>query len=219
MAANISRMAMLDSEEAARRLGVKVPTLYAYVSRGLISTMKGPDGRRNLFSTEEIEERARRLKRARNNEIRVATIATGVSKLHEDGPSYRGVSAVSLVASSSYEQVADLLWQAAPGPWEAAPEAVDVANRESFAARDRIRLAVVVAGAADPLRADLRPAAVHHAARRLIATAVLALDPGLSPDGEQVHRPAGQRLPGPVDQGSIAERGEGSGLGHARADL
>src|SRR5262245_9778895 len=91
--ANISRMQMLDSEEAARRLGVKVPTLYAYVSRGLISTVKGPDGRRNLFSTEEIEERARRLRRGHNAEIRVATIATGVSKLHEDGPSYRGVPA------------------------------------------------------------------------------------------------------------------------------
>lgn len=175
-------MQMLDSEEAARRLGVKVPTLYAYVSRGLISTTKSPDGRRNLFSTEEIEERARRLRRARNSEIRVATIATGVSKLHEDGPSYRGVPAVSLVASSSYEEVADLLWNAEPGPWLAAPEAVDIAARASFAARDRIRLAVVVAGATDPLRADLRPTAVTRSARRLIATAVQALDAGPTPD-------------------------------------
>lgn len=177
-------MQMLDSEEAARRLGVKVPTLYAYVSRGLISTTKSPDGRRNLFSTEEIEERARRLRRARNSEIRVATIATGVSKLHEDGPSYRGVPAVSLVASASYEEVADLLWNAEPGPWVAAPEAVDVAAKASFAARDRIRLAVVVAGATDPLRADLRPTAVTRSARRLIATAVQALDAGPTPEGD-----------------------------------
>ncbi|HEX7159752.1 MAG TPA: citrate synthase [Trebonia sp.] len=175
-------MQMLDSEEAARRLGVKVPTLYAYVSRGLISTTKSPDGRRNLFSTEEIEERARRLRRARNSEIRVATIATGVSKLHEDGPSYRGVPAVSLVAAASYEEVADLLWNAEPGPWVAAPEAVDVAAKASFAARDRIRLAVVVAGATDPLRADLRPTAVTRSARRLIATAVQALEAGPSAD-------------------------------------
>ncbi|HEY7274609.1 MAG TPA: citrate synthase [Trebonia sp.] len=177
-------MQMLDSEEAARRLGVKVPTLYAYVSRGLISTTKSPDGRRNLFSTEEIEERARRLRRARNSEIRVATIATGVSKLHEDGPSYRGVPAASLVASASYEEVADLLWNAEPGPWVAAPEAVDVAAKASFAARDRIRLAVVVAGATDPLRADLRPTAVTRSARRLIATAVQALDAGPTPEGD-----------------------------------
>jgi citrate synthase len=190
-------MQMLDSEEAARRLGVKVPTLYAYVSRGLISTTKSPDGRRNLFSTEEIEERARRLRRARNSEIRVATIATGVSKLHEDGPSYRGVPAASLVASSSYEEVADLLWNAEPGPWVAAPEAVDVVAKASFAARDRIRLAVVVAGATDPLRADLRPTAVTRSARRLIATAVQALDAGPASgedDGEQAEVSIAERL-------------------------
>jgi citrate synthase len=189
-------MQMLDSEEAARRLGVKVPTLYAYVSRGLISTTKSPDGRRNLFSTEEIEERARRLRRARNSEIRVATIATGVSKLHEDGPSYRGVPAVSLVTSASYEEVADLLWNAEPGPWVAAPEAVDVAAKASFAARDRIRLAVVVAGATDPLRADLRPTAVTRSARRLIATAVQALNAGPTPeaDDEQAEVSIAERL-------------------------
>jgi len=189
-------MQMLDSEEAARRLGVKVPTLYAYVSRGLISTTKSPDGRRNLFSTEEIEERARRLRRARNSEIRVATIATGVSKLHEDGPSYRGVPAVSLVASASYEEVADLLWNAEPGPWVAAPEAIDVAAKASFAARDRIRLAVVVAGATDPLRADLRPTAVTRSARRLIATAVQALNAGPTPeaDDEQAEVSIAERL-------------------------
>ena len=90
-------MQMLDSEEAARRLGVKLPTLYAYVSRGVITPMKGPDGRRNLFSAEEIDERSRRIRRARNTEIRVATIGTSVSKLHEGGPSYRGVPAAGLI--------------------------------------------------------------------------------------------------------------------------
>ena len=192
-------MQMLDSEEAARRLGVKVPTLYAYVSRGLITAMKGPDGRRNLFSTDENEERSRRLRRAGDTEIRVATIATGVSKLHEDGPSYRGIPAVSLVSTSSYEQVADLLWQAEPGPWAASPESVDVAALNNFAARDRIRLAVVVAGATDPLRADLRREAVIRSARRLIAAAVQALDPGPSGNG------SAQGQPGEASE-PIAER-------------
>ena len=30
---------MLTTDEAARRLGVKVPTLYAYVSRGLLESI------------------------------------------------------------------------------------------------------------------------------------------------------------------------------------
>lgn len=199
MAANIPRMQMLDSGEAARRLGVKLPTLYAYVSRGLITPMKGPDGRRNLFSADEIEQRSRRLRRARSTEIRVATIGTSVSKLHEDGPYYRGVPAIGLVATSSYEQVADLLWRAEPGPWQVAPEVIDIATLAPLAARDRIRLAVVLAGATDPLRADLRREAVIRAARRLIATAVHALDSGAA---------NGSRLPESpeADECPIAER-------------
>jgi citrate synthase len=200
MTANIPLMQMLDSEEAARRLGVKVPTLYAYVSRGLISTVKSPDGRRNLFSTEEIEQRARRLRRARNSELRIASVATGVSKVHEDGPYYRGVSAISLVASCSYEEVADLLWKAEPGPWLAAPEAVDVAASVPLAARDRVRVAAVIAGATDPLRADLRRDAVIRSGRRLIATAVQALDSGQSRNGSRPGRP------GETGEPPIAER-------------
>ena len=33
---------MLESAEAARRLGVKLPTLYAYVSRGLLVSHPAP---------------------------------------------------------------------------------------------------------------------------------------------------------------------------------
>ena len=40
---------MLESDEAARRLGVKVTTLYAYVSRGLLTSHPSAVGRRSLF--------------------------------------------------------------------------------------------------------------------------------------------------------------------------
>ena len=40
---------MLTTEEAARRLGVKVPTLYAYVSRGLLESHPDPARRGSLF--------------------------------------------------------------------------------------------------------------------------------------------------------------------------
>ena len=54
---------MLQSEEAARRLGVKVSTLYAYVSRGLLASHPEPDGRRSLFALADIEQLARRRRR------------------------------------------------------------------------------------------------------------------------------------------------------------
>ena len=37
---------MLTAQEAARELGVSPATLYAYVSRGLLASEPGPDGRR-----------------------------------------------------------------------------------------------------------------------------------------------------------------------------
>ena len=46
---------MLTTEEAARRLGVKVPTLYAYVSRGLLESHRDPARRGSLFDLADIE--------------------------------------------------------------------------------------------------------------------------------------------------------------------
>ena len=50
----------LTAAEAARRLGVKPATLYAYVSRGVLSRVRAPDGRASLFGAEEVERLARR---------------------------------------------------------------------------------------------------------------------------------------------------------------
>ena len=54
---------MLTTSEASRRLGVKPETLYAYVSRGLLTRHTAPDGRRSLFAREEIERLAARARR------------------------------------------------------------------------------------------------------------------------------------------------------------
>ena len=51
---------MLESADAARRLGVKLPTLYAYVSRGLLVSHPAPGGRRSLFAAEDVEALAKR---------------------------------------------------------------------------------------------------------------------------------------------------------------
>src|SRR4051812_50217811 len=59
---------MLTTAEAARRLGVKPETLYAYVSRGMLTRHPAPGGRRSLFARAEVERlagRARRGGRAR----------------------------------------------------------------------------------------------------------------------------------------------------------
>jgi len=164
---------MLESAEAARRLGVKVPTLYAYVSRGLLVSHPAPGRRRSLFAADEVEALAKRSRGGRVSETRLATVTTATTQLRDDGPAYRGTAAVDLAFARPYEEVAELLWVGAAGAGAAeAWTPAKVRLPGGLGASDRLRWAVLATGAADPLRSDLRPGAVHAAARRVIATMV-----------------------------------------------
>lgn len=157
---------MLQSEEAARRLGVKVSTLYAYVSRGLLTSHHDPDGRRSLFALDDIEQLARRRRNGGRAESGLAAITTGVTQLRQGGPYYRGHPATELASRMTFEEVAALLWGTeAEGDWTP-PELGECPLAQ---VSDRMRWALVMCGANDPLRADLSPAAVTRTARRVIA--------------------------------------------------
>jgi len=161
----------LQSEEAARRLGIKLATLYAYVSRGLLVSHRSPDGRRSLFDVEDVERLARRTRDSQRVEGRLATVTTSLTQLRDDGPTYRGHPVTELATQASFESVADLFWAAEPGPWEAVPLGPVPAVSEP----DRLAWAVLVAACADPTRSDLRPEAVVRAGRRVVSTMVAAL--------------------------------------------
>jgi len=166
---------MLSAEEAARRLGVKVPTLYAYVSRGLLESHRDPVKRRSLFDLGDIEALAARSRGPRETASRLATITTGVTQLNQElGPLYRGRAATELATSMSFEAVAELLWESVePGDWSAP----DLGSCPLTHTLDRMRWALVMCGATDPLRADLRPAAVARAARRSAAALTEVVGP------------------------------------------
>ena len=160
---------MLSTEEAARRLGVKVPTLYAYVSRGLLASHRDPARRGSLFELDDIETLAARSREGRQTATRLATITTGVTQLDQElGPIYRGRLATELATATAFEDVAGLLWSE-PGGEEAAWSPPDLGPCPLGPTLDRMRWALVMCGATDPLRADLRPASVTRAARRVAA--------------------------------------------------
>ena len=101
---------MLESDESARRLGVKVTTLYAYVSRGLLVSHPAASGRRSLFDMDEVERLSRRSRQGKSVETRMATVTTGITQLTDEGPIYRGRRATELATEATYEEVAELLW-------------------------------------------------------------------------------------------------------------
>lgn len=158
---------MLTSAEAAARLGVKVETIYVYVSRGLLRSHKDPSGRRSLFERDDVEALARRSRGGRHIETRVAVVNTSITQLRDDGPAYRGTPAAELVGQP-FEAVAELLWAAQPGTWSAAELEVEAPG--AMQRRDRLAWCTLLRASADPLRSDSRPESIAGAARRLIAT-------------------------------------------------
>ncbi len=104
---------MVGADEAARLLGVTKPTLYAYVSRGLVDRTIAVDGRRSLYPREQLERLAlQRSGRRRPTERPTidVQIASGVTALGDDAVRFRGRDAAELAATASFERVAELLW-------------------------------------------------------------------------------------------------------------
>jgi citrate synthase len=172
-------MTMMTVTEASRRLGVKPATLYAYVSRGLLHSRRGSDGRGTLFNAADIEKLARRgrPRRARNPPFELQ-LETAITEITPGDARYRGHSSSALAAEATFEQVAELLWTATLGDYTAWPEAhvdlgVDIGGIE------RMRAVLAVAAAADPLRIDLDPATVIRRGRVIVS----ALVDGLSAPG------------------------------------
>jgi citrate synthase len=111
---------LVNAQAAAARLGVDVRTLYAYVSRGALRRVPGPDGRSSRYDSDELELLARR-SRPRTLPRPAASIdlvvATRVSTVTDGIVRYRGTDVLDLVkAGEPFERVADRLWQAgSPG--------------------------------------------------------------------------------------------------------
>ncbi len=105
-------MGMLTVRDAAKRMGVKVETLYAYVSRGLIESHPGVDGRTTLFDERAVETLARRgrpRQSSRSTSLNML-IETSITSLSTQGLRYRGLLAHELTTSHTFEDVALLLW-------------------------------------------------------------------------------------------------------------
>ncbi|MFJ2913175.1 citrate/2-methylcitrate synthase [Streptomyces sp. NPDC087228] len=186
----------LSTRETATRLGVKPETVYAYVSRGQLSSRRAPGGRGSTFDAAEVDALARRTgRRDPSPATGDLVFRTGITLIESDRYYFRGVDATELAGRYAYEEVAEWLWTGdlRPGIRFTAPaEALAAARRAVHAlpahsgSTDRLRVAVIAAAAADPLRFDLSREAVLASARSLIPTLVeaLPLAADVSPAGD-----------------------------------
>jgi citrate synthase len=147
---------LVNARTAAELLGVDVRTLYAYVSRGALRRVPGPDGRSSRYDSDELELLARR-SRPRTLPRPAASIdlviATRVSTVTDGMVRYRGTDVLDLVkAEEPFERVADLLWQAGPPGTDDGWRLPGAGERSAFPLPDEIpvlnRFAIAVASMA-----------------------------------------------------------------------
>ena len=160
--------AYLSAEEARRELGVAAQTLYAYVSRGLIRSEPGPDGRRSRRYHAEDVRRLRERRAARRDPDAAAggalhwgapVLDSALTLITDGHLYYRGRDAVELSRGSTVEEVAALLWTGDPGApadWFRGP-VPDPRPEPGMDPLRAMQVELARAEAADPSAWDLRP--------------------------------------------------------------
>ena len=198
----MSQIAYLTARQAAAELGVKLPTLYAYVSRGLVrSEAAGSDPRERLYSAEDIQRLKERQEQRRDPTSAVAgalnwgapVLQSGLTLISAGKLYYRGHDAVSLASEHTLEEVAGLLWggtlhdQVNPlatsvtRPSRARIEDL-ISQVRAYPLIESFQIALLMTASEDPTAYDLRPAAVRQTAaqilRLLTAVAARGMDQG-----------------------------------------
>jgi citrate synthase len=124
-AAIAERIRLMSARDAADRLGVKVDTLYAYVSRGLLRSKEVVGSRERHYEAEEVERfrAGRGTARATTAlpETLIPVIGSAICLIEDHRFYYRGRDALELAETASLEEAAAILWEeealvAAPHP-------------------------------------------------------------------------------------------------------
>lgn len=173
----------LTTAQVAKVLGIKPESVYAYASRGRLHSVRIAGVRGSVFAVDEVESLTRAGIRPRPPAGVVERIRTQITSLSGDELCYRGRPARELVAMD-FLDIARLLWQhevpAQPSPLDADATAHVRAALPAAATRlDTVRIAVDLAGAADPMRYQRTPDVVVGKAMQILEAVSSAL-PALS---------------------------------------
>ncbi|WP_158219293.1 MULTISPECIES: citrate/2-methylcitrate synthase [unclassified Achromobacter] len=111
---------LVDAQTAIERLGIKMQTLYAYVSRGWVRAVPAVGGKGNLYYVEDLDAlaaRGRGRSMAGAGAERMirwggnAVMQTSITAIGPEGPRYRGKPAAELVHHHrAFEDCTELLW-------------------------------------------------------------------------------------------------------------
>src|SRR5262245_26862823 len=120
---------LLTVEDTSRKPNVKPETIYAYVSRGLLTRQRRPGSRASWFDPGEVDRLAARGRQESARLGREVRIESAVTTIEGGHYYYRGHDPVALATTASFERVAELLWTGelpAEADWPPDPEAVKI---------------------------------------------------------------------------------------------
>jgi citrate synthase len=185
---------LLSARETAELLGIKVDTLYAYVSRGLLSSIEIADSRERHYDAEDVE-RFRAGRGGRGPHVRaealMPVIGSAICLIEDHRLYYRGRDALALAETATLEDAAAILWDDGASTLRTPPlprERPSTAAGEGPIERCQIRLAELAT--ADLAALDLTRSGVVRSGRLILDE--LAASVGESaPSSLPVHRQLG----------------------------
>ena len=136
--------AYLTAKEAAAQLGIGLPTLYAYVSRGLIRSEARSGHRSRLYRTEDVQALVRKKAPQDSGDPALhwggPVLDSAITLIADDALYYRGRDTARLAADSTVEAVASLIWDCGDGdPFSEPAPMMPEEFRPSLAAAAQLR--------------------------------------------------------------------------------
>jgi citrate synthase len=185
---------LLTARQTADRLGIKLDTLYAYVSRGRLRSVMVPGTRERRYRSEDVEalldtRSGVRLPQSSDPEALMPAIGSSICLIENGRFYYRGQDAVRLAESATLEETARLLWLEEAGP-ELSDASTPTRSRsadpsEGLIERYQIRLAQL--GDEDFPALDLTRPRVIRTGRRILRELAACVAPA-SPLPAPIHR-------------------------------
>ncbi|HEX3723751.1 MAG TPA: citrate synthase family protein [Nitrolancea sp.] len=175
----------LTARDAANELGISLPTLYAYVSRGLIHSEPGPEGsRQRRYRHADVlalkDRQAQRRDPAHSVETALdwgtPVLESAITLIEGNRLYYRGHDAIRLARTHQFESVIEILWSdklvsVNGGPSERHPYERPQAL-VALGPLERFQAVLPLLASADPAAYDLRPPALSRAGRSILMAMV-----------------------------------------------
>jgi citrate synthase len=183
---------LLTARQAAERLGIKLDTLYAYVSRRRLQSVRLPGSRERRYRVEDVEallatREGERPARSTESDALMPVIGSSICLIENGRLFYRGKDAIRLSEEATLEDVATLLWRAEEADLDAdRPDALP-GNISASGLIERCQISLAAAADEDLPAVDLTRNGVIRTGRRILR--VLAASVALLPSSpEPVHR-------------------------------